>query len=155
MATSETQKRHRAERTRVFLEQITDLYPACFSREAEGTRPLAIGIQQQLRDDLPHREGLEETPAWLIRQALALYTRSPAYLEATIARHHRIHLDGSHAGEISDEAVAYARERLEQQKQRRKARKQQARRAPKARRPSPDERKQQKLQALARKFNHD
>ncbi|SEP09647.1 ProQ/FINO family protein [Aquisalimonas asiatica] len=153
MATSETQKRQRAERTRAFLDQLMEQFPACFTRDREQIRPLAIGIQKSLRDALARNPETEETPGWLVRQALALYTRSPAYLDATIARRNRIHLDGSDAGEVSDEAVRYAQERRDEQKKRRAAKRKQHAKAAKPRKPSAEERKQQKLEALARKFN--
>lgn len=153
MATSETQKRQRAERTRAFLDQLMEKYPACFTRDRNEIRPLAIGIQQSLREALAQDSETQETPGWLVRQALALYTRSPAYLEATIARRNRIHLDGSDAGEISDEAVHYAQERRDEQKKRRAEKRKQQAKAAKPRKPTAEERKQQKLEALARKFN--
>lgn len=153
MATTQNQKRQRAERTRAFLDQLIDQYPDCFTRDRDRIRPLAIGIQQQVRDAVADHTELQDTPGWLVRQALALYTGSPAYLEATIARRPRINLDGSDAGEITDEAAAYARERREEQKQRRAERRKQAKKAQKPHKPSAEERKQQKLEALARKFN--
>lgn len=156
MATKANQKRQRAERTRAFLGELVLRYPACFTRDRDQIRPLAIGIQQSLREDLSQDPAFEGTPAWLIRQALALYTRSPAYLEATIARRNRIHLDGSDAGEVSDEAVHYAQARRDEQKERRAARRKEAAKAAKParpRKPTAEERKQKKLEALARKFN--
>ncbi|WP_290652373.1 ProQ/FINO family protein [Aquisalimonas sp.] len=159
MATTASQKQQRAERTRAFLGELVLRYPACFTQDRNQIRPLAIGIQHSLREDLNQDPAFEGTPAWLIRQALALYTRSPAYLEATIARRNRIHLDGSDAGEVSDEAVDYAQARRDEQKERRAARRKEAAKAAKAakparpRKPTAEERKQKKLEALARKFN--
>ena len=153
MATTQNQKRQRAERTRAFLDQLIEHFPDCFTRDRENMRPLAIGIQQQLREAVGNHDELKDTPAWLVRQALALYTRAPAYLDATIARKPRINLDGTEAGEITDEAVNYATVRREEQKQRRAERGKQAKKPQKPRRPSAEERKQQKLEALARKFN--
>ena len=153
MATTQNQKRQRAERTRAFLDQLKERYPACFASERDNVRPLAIGIQQHLREALANDPDLNETPGWLVRQALALYTRSPAYLEATIKGYNRINLDGSDAGEVSEEAVTYAKTRREEQKQRNAARRKQNQKPAKPRKPSADERKQKKLEALARKFN--
>ncbi|MDN3518933.1 ProQ/FINO family protein [Aquisalimonas lutea] len=152
MATTENQKRQRAERTRAFLDQLIQLYPECFCRDRERIQPLAIGMQQELRQALAGHEELRDTPGWLVRQALALYTRSPAYLDATIERRQRVHLDGSDAGPVSDEAVAYARQRRDEQKKR-QAEKRRAQKPRKPRKPTAEERKQQKLEALARKFN--
>lgn len=154
MATTPNQKRQRAERTRAFLDQLMTAFPDCFTREREQVRPLAIGMQQELRQALQQRPELAETPAWLVRQALALYTGSPAYLDATINGHHRIHLDGSDAGPVSDEAIAYAQQRRDEQKARAAEKRRQKRKPQKPRKPTAEERKQQKLQALAQKFNH-
>lgn len=158
MANSDTQKRERARRTREFLDELCTLYPTCFTRDAAAIRPLAIGIQKPLREQLAAHETLSDTPGWLIRQALALYTRSPAYLEATIARRTRINLDGTDAGDISDEAVAFARTRREEQKKRRAERQRRdgrnARRGKPAQ-PSPEEIRERKLAALAAKFNNN
>lgn len=162
MAISTTQKRERALRTRKFLEQLLSRYPACFAGNVNDIRPLAIGIQKTLRADLAKDEDLADTPGWLIRQALALYTRAPAYLEATIRRRLRVNLDGSDAGEISDEAVQFASTRRDEQKQRQVERRKQnaqARRRKPARpakpaAPSAEEIKQRKLEALAAKFNN-
>ena len=160
MAGSENQKQRRAERTRAFLEQLMERYPDCFSNSPEAIRPLAIGIQHAIRADLVADPDQDEPPGWLVRQALARYTRQPAYLDATIEGRNRVNLDGSDAGAVTDEAVAYAQERREEQKarnaERRKARQAEARRRAKAarekkpQRPSPQP---DKLDALARKFN--
>lgn len=157
MANSETQKRERAQRTREFLDALITRYPACFSGDPANVRPLAIGIQKPLRADLAGDEAFADTPGWLIRQALALYTRSPAYLEATLARRTRVNLEGSDAGEVSDEAVEFARARREEQKQRqaeRRKRSAQARRNKKPAKPTAEEMKKRKLEALAAKFNN-
>lgn len=160
MANSETQKRERALRTRAFLDQLITRYPACFTGNADTIRPLAIGIQKTLRADLAKDEAFADTPGWLVRQALALYTRSPAYLEATLARRRRVDLDGSDAGEISDEALEFARTRREEQKKRQTERRKQNAEARKRRKPakpakpSPEEIRQRKLEELAAKFNN-
>lgn len=155
MTASDNQKRERAQRTREFLDLLISRYPDCFSKNPEKIRPLAIGIQKPLRAELADDEDLKETPGWLVRQALALYTRSPAYLEATLSGRQRVNLDGSDAGEITEEAKRFAGERREEQKQRQAARrKAKAPKKPaKPRRPNPEEQKQRKLEALARKFN--
>ncbi|MCC5858542.1 MAG: ProQ/FinO family protein [Ectothiorhodospiraceae bacterium] len=149
------QKRERARRTREFLDTLIQRYPDCFSKDPARILPLAIGIQKPLRSALAEDPELKDTPGWLVRQALALYTRSPAYLEATLKASHRIHLDGSQADAVTDQARTFARERREEQKKRAAARRKsrQAQQRQKPRRPSADELKQRKLEALARKFN--
>ncbi len=150
------QKRERAQRTREFLDALIQRYPDCFSKDPARVQPLAIGIQKPLRAALADDPELKETPGWLVRQALALYTRSPAYLEATLNATHRVNLDGSQADAVSDQAREFARERREEQKKRAAARrkaKQGPPRNKKPRRPSAEELKQRKLEALARKFN--
>lgn len=153
MADTETQKRERAKRAREFLDQMVERYPQCFTRDRDSIRPLAIGIQKPLRADLERDDAFKDTPGWLIRQALALYTRSPAYLEATIAGRPRVALDGSDAGEITEQAQTYAQERREEQRRRQAERKARQQRSKRPQQPTAEERKRRKLEALADKFN--
>ncbi len=155
MSNSENEKQKRAQRTREFLAQLAQRYPHCFTRDPKAVRPLAIGIQHKLREELAADEAFKDTPNWLIRQALALYTRSGAYLNALIEKRTRINLDGSDAGEVTDQQQAHARERMEELKKRRAERRPQKPRRPnKPQRPqiSAEERTRRKLEALARKF---
>jgi len=152
MAATENQKLDRARRTREFLDLLIQRHPTCFTRKREDIRPLAIGIQKTLRAELADDPELHETPGWVVRQALALYTRSPAYLEATIAGQPRINLDGTEAEPVTDEAKRYAQEQRDAQKARQAARKPKPK-PKKPRRPSKEELQQRKLQALAEKFN--
>ena len=154
MSATDNQKRDRARRSREFVEQLIERYPRCFSRNRDTIRPLAIGIQKPLREDLAADEAFRDTPGWLVRQALALYTRSPAYLEATLAGRPRVNLDGSDAGEVTEEAQRYARDRREEQKRRQAARKPKNQHPRRAKRPSAEDMKQRKLEALASKFNN-
>lgn len=181
MAKSETEKQKRAQRTREFLGQLAERYPQCFTRDADKVRPLAIGMQQQLRDELGKDEAWKDTPNWLIRQALALYTRSGAYFNAIVEKRPRINLDGSDAGEVTDEQQGHAQTQLDELKKRRAERRAQQperprrpRRAegqPKAKKPRQGQQRkprdkekqepqpqlttQQKLELLARKFAKD
>ena len=152
MATSDTQKKERALRAREFLETLKERYPHCFTSDRNTLRPLTIGIQQDLRRQLADDPESSDTPGWLVRQALALYTRSPAYLEATIERRPRIHLDGSDAGEIDEQAVTFAQQRREEQKARQAERRKQRQKA-RPKKPDPEQQRQQKLEKLAAKFN--
>ncbi|KAB7619652.1 ProQ/FINO family protein [Alkalilimnicola sp. S0819] len=122
MSQSDTQKRKRAERTREFLGQLAERYPQTFTRDRAALRPLAIGIQKELRAALDADEALKDTPNWLIRQALALYTRSMSYREAIIEGRPRIDLQGEAAGEISDADKQHAQSELDKQKELRAAR---------------------------------
>ncbi len=142
MANTPNQKRRRAERTREFLDQLGERFPDCFPVQRDALRPLAVGVQEQLRAALAEDPAFEETPNWLIKQALARHTRSPAYLEAIIAGRNRLNLDGSDAGAVSDTAREHARASREEQKKvaavrRREQGKANRRKAPEARAASP------------------
>ncbi|MCS4502671.1 RNA chaperone ProQ [wastewater metagenome] len=152
MSNTPNQKRRRAERARDFLEVLIDRHPNALSRERDHVRPLAIGIQEALRADLDADGELDETPNWLLKQALARYTHSPAYLEAIIAGHRRVGLDGADAGAVTEEAVAHARTRRDEQKARAAERRRQARKSRK-RGDGQQNVQERKLQRLADKFN--
>lgn len=149
MSNTLNQKRRRAERARDFLERLIDRHPQCLARKRADVRPLAIGIQQAMRADLDADKDLAETPNWLLKQALARYTHAPAYLEAIIAGHRRVGLDGSDAGAVTQTAIEHAQARRQEQKQRAAER----RRQRKAKNPSADQLRERKLQRLAAKYN--
>ncbi|HKJ95850.1 MAG TPA: ProQ/FinO family protein [Gammaproteobacteria bacterium] len=151
MSNTANQKKRRAERTRAFLNQLMERYPACFVWDRKTVRPLAIGIQERLREDLNNDPEWSDTPNWLIKQALARYTHAPSYLEAIVAGRSRVTLDGSDAGDVTDEARQHARERREEQKKLAAQRRHRARKE--RERPSRDERQRRKLERLAEKFN--
>lgn len=148
----------RAAQARVFLGRLAEQYPACFTRDAAKVRPLAIGIQQKLRAELAELPEFENPPGWLVRQALALYTRSIAYLTAIVEKRPRINLDGSTATEVTDQEQEHARERLSEIQakiaNRRPARKNR-RGKPAPRRPSAEEQTQRKLEQLAAKYSRN
>lgn len=153
MSNTPNQKRRRAERARDFLDLLIDRHPDALSRERDHVRPLAIGIQEALRADLDADDDLAETPNWLLKQALARYTHSPAYLEAIIAGHRRVGLDGADAGAVTEEAIAHARTRRAEQKARSSERRRQARRSRK-REDGQQHVQERKLQRLADRFNN-
>lgn len=160
MSQSDTQKRKRAERTREFLSLLAERYPQCFTRDPNKLRPLAIGIQKDLRRELDADPDLKETPNWLVRQALALYTRSISYKRAILEGRQRINLDGSDAGEIGEQEKAHASTELEKQQalraERQREREQQRpRRRPRRQPAAKKQPAQSKLEALAAKFNKD
>jgi ProP effector len=150
------EKRRRAAEARDFLTRLSERYPACFTRDRDKIHPLAIGIQQKLRAELSAEPEWQETPGWLVRQALAIYTRSPAYLHATVEKRPRINLDGSVAGEVTEQEQEHARTRLEEIKARREARqpsKKRPNRRPPPKRESQEDRTRRKLEQLAAKFS--
>jgi len=147
MSNSLNQKRRRAERTQAFLKDLQKRFPDCFAAQRKAVKPLAIGIQQALREALDAHPETAETPNWLIRQALARYTGSPAYLEAMVDGAERIDLTGNPVERVTDAAIEVAKTRREEQKARAAERKrQQAEAAAEARR-------QEKIQRLADHFN--
>lgn len=121
-AAKREEKRQRAAQARALLDALAQRYPACFTRDRDQVRPLAIGIQQKLRAELAGDDDLKETPGWMVRQALAIYTRSPAYFRAIIDKRPRINLDGSVAGEVTEQEQAHASSQLEAWEARRAAR---------------------------------
>ena len=162
MPTSATQKKARAQRAREFLDSLIERYPACLTRKPEEIRPLAVGIQKTIREDLAADPEWADTPNWVVRQALARYTRSAAYLRSIMERKPRVGLDGGEAGEITDQEQAHAKERHEQlladraarQEARRRPRKKpQAPRARRAPQQKAEEKTQKKLEQLLTKFN--
>lgn len=103
--------------------------------------PLAIGIDKQVFAQLP------EVSKKSLRLAMRSHTISTRYLKEMEKGTVRYNLDGSVAGEVTDEnrqhAAEQLRERFKKQAEQRRA----AEAAAKA-----EERKQQKLQQLAEKF---
>lgn len=153
-------KRERAAQARDLLSRLAERYPACFTRDADQVRPLAIGIQQKLRAELAETPDFENTPGWQLRQALAIYTRSLDYLKAIIEQRPRINLDGSVAGEVTEQEQAHAQARFDEINAARAARRAQRpkrpsgpRRKPAPKRPNQQEATQHKLEQLAAKFS--
>ncbi len=103
--------------------------------------PLAIGIDKQVFAQLP------DVSKKSLRLAMRSHTISTRYLKEMEKGTVRYNLDGSAAGEVTDEnrqhAAEQLRERFKKQAEQRRA----ADAAAKA-----EERKQQKLQQLAEKF---
>jgi sRNA-binding protein len=118
-------------------------FPVAFGKPC---RPLAIGIKQEIRAVIP----AEEVPGTKLNQALAFHCGRLAYLKAVLADDaRRIHLDGSDAGEVAEDAKRFARERLEVIEARLKA----ARPAkPVAKKPAPRKEKPVKKLASAEKL---
>jgi len=103
--------------------------------------PLAIGIDKQVFAQLP------EVSKKSLRLAMRSHTISTRYLKEMEKGSVRYNLDGSTAGEVTDEnrqhAAEQLRERFKKQAEQRRANEAAAK---------AEERKQQKLQQLAEKF---
>ena len=103
--------------------------------------PLAIGIDKQLIAQMP------EVSRKALRTALRSHTLSTRYLKEMDKATVRRNLDGSEAGEVTDEARAHAgdllRERFKKQAEQRKADEAAAR---------AEQRRQEKLNQLTEKF---
>lgn len=103
--------------------------------------PLAIGIDKQVFAALP------DLSKKSLRIAMRNHTMATRYLKEMEKASHRLNLDGTQAGEVTDEnrqhAAELLRERFKKQAEQRKAVEAEAR---------ANERRQQKLQQLTEKF---
>ncbi|WP_412478632.1 ProQ/FINO family protein [Azonexus sp. IMCC34839] len=103
--------------------------------------PLAIGIDKQVFAQLP------EVSKKSLRLALRSHTISTRYLKEMEKGSVRYNLDGSTAGEVTDENRQHAQEQLRERFKKQAEQRRATEAAAKA-----EERKQQKLQQLAEKF---
>lgn len=111
--------------------------------------PLAIGIDKQLRESNP------EIHVKSLRGALGMHTRTVRYLKNLQAATHRYNLDGSAAGEVSEEQKTLAsKELIERFKKRAAEHKAQQAAKEKAEKEAHAERERlEKLMQLANKFS--
>ncbi|MBK1736152.1 hypothetical protein CKO15_12895 [Halorhodospira abdelmalekii] len=109
----------KAEKVKKAREWVREQFPVVFKGD-EG-RPLAIGVHKLLYDKARAEEG---PPAWAIRTVLAKWTRHPRYLAAVAAQKPRHHLDGTIAGEVTDQQATFAHEQLKKWHRERKAKQQ-------------------------------
>lgn len=155
MSNSAAQKQRRAQRARTFLDELIKRYPGALSADPKAVRPLAIGTLEALTADLAKDPEWAESPKWLIRQALAVYTRRPSYLRALAAGGDRVHLDGQPADPVSEEAKAHAQKSLDARKPAKPAPKRKSPPRHKGRRkPASASASETKLEALQKKFNN-
>lgn len=147
MSNTPNQKRRRAERTNAFIQTLIQRYPQCFCAERANIRPLAIGIEKAIRTSLDADDTAEPTPSWLIRQALARYTRAPAYLEAIIAGADRIDLNGEVVEPVTQAAITQAKTQRDEQKARAAERRRAHAEA------AAEQKRREKLEKLADRFN--
>ncbi|KHN56469.1 RNA chaperone ProQ [Pectobacterium fontis] len=89
-------------------------FPLCFTLEGE-TRPLKIGIFQDLVERVPESDNVSKTQ---LRSALRLYTSSWRYLYGVKLGAQRVDLDGNPCGELEQQHVDHARTQLEEAKAR-------------------------------------
>jgi len=107
-------------------------------------QPLAIGIDKQLIALHP-----EFAPKHM-RTALLIHTRALPYLRAVSKAKERFALDGTVAGEVTEQQRAHASEQIKEIQRKRAEARRQAEEAEKARKA--EELRQQKLQLLVSKF---
>jgi ProP effector len=93
-------------KTHPALLMLQARFPVAFDKPR---RPLAVGIREEVRALVP----VEELNEQKLQQALASHTGRITYLQACLvdgAR--RVHLDGSDAGEVTEDGKRIAREKL-------------------------------------------
>ncbi|RLM25288.1 RNA chaperone ProQ [Brenneria alni] len=93
---------------------LAERFPLCFTTEGE-TRPLKIGIFQDLVERIPETDHVSKTQ---LRSALRLYTSSWRYLYGVKLGAQRVDLDGNPCGELEQQHVDHARKQLEEAKAR-------------------------------------
>src|SRR5215207_9083757 len=103
------------------IRVLADRWPNCFAVSEKQRRPLKIGIGEEIAGLLTDVDVLA---------ALALYTRSPGYMEALVAGAVRIGLDGEPAGVVTAQQVAFARTQLATMQKRRETKQGDAARRP-------------------------
>jgi ProP effector len=102
---------------------------------------------ESIRTSLDADDTAEPTPSWLIRQALARYTRAPAYLEAIIAGADRIDLNGEVVEPVTQAAITQAKTQRDEQKARAAERRRAHAEA------AAEQKRREKLEKLADRFN--
>jgi ProP effector len=83
------------------IAQFARLFPKAFSTEPSQARPLAIGVKELLV------EQCKLSPK-SVSKALHRYTRSTAYLRATVEGAVRVNLDGEPAGVVTQGQAEHA-----------------------------------------------
>ncbi|MDS4042429.1 MAG: ProQ/FinO family protein [Candidatus Competibacter sp.] len=91
----------------LIIDRLIETFPACFDRSAP--KPLKIGLGRELLALAGTLPALADLPRVQIRQALRVYTQSPAYQRALAVGGPRYGLDGQPTGEITSEQQAFAR----------------------------------------------
>ncbi len=97
-----------AQQTNALLAELRTRWPHLFTSPI----PLAKGIKKVIAAEM----GSAAPPHQVLGRALGYWTRSRAYLEAVAAGTRRVALDGSDAGEPTEDERQHAREMLAQRK---------------------------------------
>lgn len=117
----EAKRKKEFEANRKALDDLCELYPDVFNRDAP--KPLQIGIHEAIAAD----GKLSKTR---IRRALNLYVRLRKYVACLTEGASRITIDGSETGKVTAEEASHAAEKLAEIDKRRAARKPQPKRKP-------------------------
>ena len=89
------------------LDQLGQVFPACFSRTAP--KPLKIGLGEELMALAGVHPALADLSRTQLRRALQVYTGAAAYRKALVNGGPRYDLAGQPAGEVTPEQQADAR----------------------------------------------
>ena len=94
------------------IEWLTELFPAAFFSKAKQTKPLKIGLFDDLID---FYERLESPPfsKKLLREALNYYSGSPSYLSCQKANAPRVDLYGNEVDVVTEDQAKYAHQRFQ------------------------------------------
>lgn len=101
----------RAQQTNALLAELRTRWPHLFTSPV----PLARGINKVIAAEM----GSAAPPRQMLGRALSYWTQGRAYLEAVAAGTRRVALDGSDAGEPTEDERQHAREVLAQREARR------------------------------------
>lgn len=115
MSDANTVERRR-ERAYELLRTLCETYPDTFFSSTENRKlvPLSIGIHEQIRARHP------EIAKNVIANAMRIYTQRLTYQRALVRSKHRINLDGSQGGEVTEEQREIAQGRLQKADESRK-----------------------------------
>ena len=89
------------------VELLKAYFPACF-KEVKDTKPLKIGIKQDLVKYLSTREDIVIGDKACMVSSLAYYVSSPAYHRNVVEGAARIDLEGNDSGIVTAEEAQYS-----------------------------------------------
>lgn len=98
----------------IIIDWLIEHFPAAFFKQARSIKPLRIGIFEEI-SDFYHRL---ESPTFTkkeLRDALAYYCTSPAYLNCQKIDVARVDLFGNEMELVTSEQAKYAQQRYERQ----------------------------------------
>ncbi|MCG5537388.1 ProQ/FINO family protein [Halorhodospira sp. 9622] len=108
------------EQIKAARQWLAERFPAVFD---EGGIPLAIGAHQQAHDAAAADP--EAPPHWAIQTAFRRWVNHPRYWEGLAAKRTRRNLDGSEAGEVTDEQAKRAVKQLKEHRRQQAAKRKQ------------------------------